>query len=71
MWLVYLTLLESLQTSGDCSVGDLGSSGNVGNRDVVGAELGNDIVHFLVGLGVGVACWHAVAEEAGLGSELL
>jgi hypothetical protein len=68
MWLVYLIVLEGLQTSGDCSMGNLSSAGNVGNRDVVGAEFENYLIHLFVGLGVWVACGHAVAEEAGLGS---
>jgi hypothetical protein len=71
MWLVYLTLLESLQTSGDCAVGNVGGSRNVGNRDVAIFEFKNYLIHLFVGLGVRMSGGHAVAVEAGLGSELL
>jgi hypothetical protein len=71
MGLVYLILLEGLQTSSDCSVGNLGGSSNVGNRDVVIAEVKNNLVHFLVGLGVRVAGGHAVSVEASFGGNLL
>jgi hypothetical protein len=49
-------------------VSNVGSAGNVGNRDVVIAEFEYEAIHLFVGLGVRVAGGHAVAEEAGLGS---
>jgi hypothetical protein len=71
MGLVYLILLEGLQTSSDCAVGNLGGSSNVGNRDVVIAELENNLIHLFVGLGVRVARRHAVSVEASFGGNLL